>query len=115
MMHTPGHTPGSTSYLVREGIVTGDTMFVDGCGRCDFVGGDPKVMHATLHGLYDKLPGSTVMYPGHNYGATPTATLDAQLQSNPYLKLPTLEAFVQHRMDGKTPNSQLPPEPDWSP
>ena len=43
-MHTPGHTPGSTTYRIRDAIVTGDTMFVQGCGRCDFVGGDPEVI-----------------------------------------------------------------------
>lgn len=114
MMHTPGHTPGSTSYRVRDGIVTGDTMFVNGCGRCDLVGGDPSLMHATLHALCDKLPGDTVMYPGHNYGDTPTARLDEQLQTNPFLKLPTVDDFVRHRMEGRTPNTVLPPEPEWS-
>jgi glyoxylase-like metal-dependent hydrolase (beta-lactamase superfamily II) len=115
MMHTPGHTPGSASYRLRDGVVTGDTMFVDGCGRCDFVGGDPKVMFATLHDLVDRLPGDTVMYPGHDYGDTATARLDAQLNSNPWLKLPTVLDFVSHRMDGKTPGSLLPPKPDWTP
>ena len=115
MMHTPGHTPGSTSYRIRDGIVTGDTMFVDGCGRCDFVGGDPPTMYATLHALVDGLPGETVMYPGHDYGQTATSRLDEQLKTNPFLKLPTLEDFVAHRMEGKTPGSSLPPEPDWAP
>ena len=55
-MHTPGHTPGSTTYRIADAIVTGDTMFVQGCGRCDFVGGDPKVMFGTLKGLVESLP-----------------------------------------------------------
>lgn len=115
MMHTPGHTPGSTSYRVRDAIVTGDTLFVNGCGRCDFVGGDPRTMFDTLRALTSKLPGDTVMYPGHDYGSTPTSTLDEQLQHNPYLVLGTVEDFVAHRMEGKTPNSPLPPRPEWSP
>ena len=113
-LHTPGHTPGSTSYHVHEVVVTGDTMFVNGCGRCDFVGGDPDTMYRTLHGLIDTLPGSTVMYPGHNYGPTPIARLDEQLATNPYLKLPTLADFVAHRMAGKTPGTFIPP-PAWPP
>ena len=72
MMHTPGHTPGSCSYRLRDGIVTGDTLFVNGCGRCDFVGGDPETMFATLKALIDKLPGQTIMYPGHDYGPSPS-------------------------------------------
>ncbi len=115
MMHTPGHTPGSTSYRVRDAVITGDTLFVNGCGRCDFVGGDPEVMFETLRALTAKLPGDTRMYPGHDYGDTPTATLDEQLRDNPYLKIATLQGFVDHRMDGKTPNTTLPPPPEWAP
>jgi hydroxyacylglutathione hydrolase len=115
MMHTPGHTPGSCSYRLRDAIVTGDTLFVNGCGRCDFVGGDPETMFATLQALVTKLPAATRMYPGHDYGPTPSATLDEQLRDNPYLRHPTVAEFVAHRMDGKTPNSSLPPAPEWSP
>ena len=114
MVHTPGHTPGSTSYRIRGGLVTGDTLFVDGCGRCDFVGGDPAVMFATLQTLMERLPKDTVLYPGHDYGPTSTATVDRQLASNPYLRHRTVADFVAHRMKGKTPNSPLPPRPDWS-
>ena len=114
MVHTPGHTPGSTSYRIRDGLVTGDTLFVDGCGRCDFVGGDPEVMYETLQQLVQRLPGDTVLYPGHDYGQTATSTVDRQLESNPYLRHPTVADFVAHRMDGKTPGSPLPPRPDWS-
>ena len=116
MMHTPGHTPGSCSYRLRDGIVTGDTLFVNGCGRCDFVGGEPETMYATLKALVDGLPAQTIMYPGHNYGPSTTASLDAQLRENPYLRHPTVADFIAHRMDGKTPNTALPPEPtDWAP
>jgi glyoxylase-like metal-dependent hydrolase (beta-lactamase superfamily II) len=115
MMHTPGHTPGSCSYRVRDGVVTGDTLFVDGCGRCDFVGGDPRLMHQTLQALLEKLPPETVMYPGHDYGPTATAPLGKQRQSNPYLKHGTVADFVAHRMEGKTPNTVLPIPDDWQP
>lgn len=115
MMHTPGHTPGSCSYRLRDAIVTGDTLFVNGCGRCDFVGGDPEVMFTTLRSLVDKLPADTLMYPGHDYGPTPSATVDEQLRDNPYLQHRTVAEFVAHRMTGKTPNTPLPPPPEWVP
>jgi glyoxylase-like metal-dependent hydrolase (beta-lactamase superfamily II) len=115
MMHTPGHTPGACCYRLRDSVVAGDTMFVNGCGRCDFVGGDPEVMFATLRSLVDKLPGETILYPGHNYGPTPTSTFDAQLRDNPYLRHTTVREFVTHRMDGKTPNTVLPTPPAWEP
>ena len=112
-MHTPGHTPGSTTYRIRDAIVTGDTMFVQGCGRCDFVGGDPAVMFGTLKGLVEALPRETRMYPGHNYGPVTVSTLDEELAENPYLQHATLTDFIAHRMEGKTPGTELPPPPDW--
>jgi glyoxylase-like metal-dependent hydrolase (beta-lactamase superfamily II) len=115
MMHTPGHTPGSTSYRLRDAVVTGDTLFVQGCGRCDFVGGDPAIMYRTLRTLIDVLPLETILYPGHDYGPTPISTLNAELEHNPYLALPTLDMFVNHRMQGKTPGTPLPPRPAWTP
>lgn len=113
-VHTPGHTPGSTCFEIDDALVCGDTLFIDGCGRCDFVGGDPALMYESLKSLREKLSADTTMYPGHNYGPVTAATLDEQLKTNPYLKLPTLDDFVNHRMEGKTPNSPLPNvDPDW--
>jgi glyoxylase-like metal-dependent hydrolase (beta-lactamase superfamily II) len=112
MVHTPGHTPGSTTYRIRDAVVTGDTLFIQGCGRCDFVGGDPDVMYETLKSLTESLPRDTRMYPGHNYGPVTVSTLDEELKENPYLQHQTLDAFVSHRMEGKTPNTNLPPPPE---
>ena len=113
ILHTPGHTPGSTTFRIRDAIVTGDTLFVQGCGRCDFVGGDPEVMYETLRELVRSFPRDTRMYPGHNYGPVQVSTLDEELEANPYLAHETLRSFVAHRMEGKTPGTELPPEPDW--
>lgn len=115
MMHTPGHTPGSTCYRVADGVVAGDTLFVDGCGRCDFVGGNPQQMYETLEMMMERLPADARLYPGHDYGATPTDSLEGQRKTNPYLQFDTVQGFVAHRMKGKTPNSPLPTPPDWSP
>lgn len=111
-VHTPGHTPGSTTYRIQDAIVTGDTLFIQGCGRCDFVGGDPEVMYRTLRGLTDALPKETRMYPGHNYGPVTVSTLDEELKENPYLQHSTLADFVAHRMEGKTPGTELPLPPE---
>ncbi|MEM7138387.1 MAG: MBL fold metallo-hydrolase [Myxococcota bacterium] len=113
MVHTPGHTPGSVTYRLRDAVVTGDTLFVQGCGRCDFVGGEPEVMYETLKRLTDSLPGTTRMYPGHNYGPVTVSTLDEELRANPYLQHQTLDGFISHRMEGKTPGTELPPPPEW--
>ena len=40
LLHTPGHTPGSQCFLLDGRLVAGDTLFLEGCGRTDFPGGD---------------------------------------------------------------------------
>jgi glyoxylase-like metal-dependent hydrolase (beta-lactamase superfamily II) len=81
LIHTPGHTPGSQCFLVRERLVTGDTLFVDGCGRVDLPGGNAGELRASLK-MLSKLPDSVIVCPGHDYGRTPTNTLAEQKQSN---------------------------------
>ena len=67
ILHTPGHTPGSACYRIGNDLITGDTLFVFGCGRCDLRGGDPEQMHTTLKRFRDELPESIVIHPGHHY------------------------------------------------
>lgn len=85
LIHTPGHTPGSQCFLVRNRLVAGDTLFIDSCGRVDLPGGDPDQMQESLRTL-GKLPDDVVLHPGHDYGATPTATIAEQRQSNPHIR-----------------------------
>jgi hydroxyacylglutathione hydrolase len=73
LLHTPGHTPGSQCFLVDGRLVSGDTLFLDGCGRTDFPGSDPAAMYDSLTRLAS-LPDDTLLYPGHNY-SPPTASL----------------------------------------
>lgn len=109
MVHTPGHTPGSVSYHLNDGsLVTGDTLFIKGCGRCDFVGGDPETMFYTLKSLREKLESDTRIYPGHNYAEVSVNTMDEQLKSNPYFGFSTMEEFVAHRMEGRTKDAPFP-------
>jgi glyoxylase-like metal-dependent hydrolase (beta-lactamase superfamily II) len=113
-LHTPGHTPGSACFQVDDSLVCGDTLFINGCGRCDFLGGDPEAMYYSLKALREKLGPQTNMYPGHNYGPVTVATLDEQLKSNAFLQIPTLDDFVKHRMTGRRPNAPFPNiDPDW--
>src|ERR1039457_1784097 len=48
LLHTPGHTPGSQCFLVEGRLVSGDTLFLDGCGRTDLPGSDPAAMYEAL-------------------------------------------------------------------
>jgi len=99
LLHTPGHTPGSQCIHLQGRVLTGDTLFIDGCGRCDLPGGDPALLYDSLsRRLFARLPGATRVLPGHDYAPVPEASLDEQRASNPYMQLPTLDAFVRHRM-----------------
>ncbi len=84
---TPGHTPGSQCFLIHNHLACGDTLFIDGCGRCDLPGGNAETMYYTLNQKIMMMPETTIVLPGHNYGALPLAKLGEQKRSNPYLRL----------------------------
>lgn len=81
LVHTPGHTPGSQCFLVDGRLVSGDTLFLDGCGRTDFPGSDPAAMYDSLQTLA-AMPDGTVVYPGHRYSLPSSATIDAIREAN---------------------------------
>lgn len=97
-IHTPGHTPGSQCFLLDNKLISGDTLFIGFCGRCDLPGGNPEQMYDSLYNRLGKLDGRTLLYPGHNYGKTPVSTLEDERKQNPYLQFQSLEDFVKFRM-----------------
>ena len=91
-LHTPGHTPGSQCFRIKNTLVSGDTLFIDGCGRVDLPGSDTEDMFHSLQRLCD-LPDDTLLLPGHNYSAVPNATMGETKQQNAYLRIPDLESW----------------------
>ena len=75
LLHTPGHTPGSQCLLVEGHLVTGDTLFLDGCGRTDLPGSDPAAMYETLTTGLTRIPDDTIVCPGHHYSPEPSLTM----------------------------------------
>jgi glyoxylase-like metal-dependent hydrolase (beta-lactamase superfamily II) len=75
LIHTPGHTPGSQCVLVDDKLVSGDTLFLDGCGRTDLPGSDPEEMYRTLSERLAPISDSTVLFPGHFYSPEPSASM----------------------------------------
>ena len=73
-VHTPGHTPGSQCFLTAGCLISGDTLFLDGCGRTDLPGSDVEAMYDSLS-LLASLPDETVVLPGHRYSEPPAARL----------------------------------------
>ena len=80
-VHTPGHTPGSQCFLVEQRLVAGDTLFLDGCGRTDLPGGNPGDLYTSLQTLAS-LPATTIVCPGHQYSALPSANLGDVVSTN---------------------------------
>ena len=72
MIHTPGHTPGSCCYYLKdEGVLfSGDTLFYGSVGRTDFPGGSTADIVRSLHKLVDNLPEETEVFPGHDASTT---------------------------------------------
>ena len=93
-LHTPGHTPGSQCFRVRNTLVSGDTLFIDGCGRVDLPGSDPEQMYHSLQRLKG-LPDDTLLLPGHDYSAVPNATLAEAKRMNAYLAVKDLSTWRQ--------------------
>src|SRR4051812_43037205 len=91
-LETRGHTVGGTCYLADGYVVTGDVLFVGGCGRTDFRGGSTAELWESLQRLM-RLPEETRVYPGHNYGKTATSTIGQEIEQNPYLRCATFEEF----------------------
>jgi glyoxylase-like metal-dependent hydrolase (beta-lactamase superfamily II) len=94
LMHTPGHTPGSQCFLVSNRVVSGDTLFIDACGRVDFPGGNPEQMYHSLTQKLMALPDEMILFPGHNYAPLKHATMGEQKKTNPYLKFSSLKQFL---------------------
>ena len=93
-LHTPGHTPGSQCFKVNNNLISGDTLFVQGCGRVDLPGSNSEDMFHSLRKLSD-LPDDTIIYPGHNYGPKVSETLEKVKEINSYLRIEELELWKQ--------------------
>lgn len=107
-LHTPGHTPGSQCFRVRNTLVSGDTLFVDGCGRVDLPGSDPDQMYESLQKLRS-LPDETILLPGHNYSAASKATMGDTKRNNSYFSFPNLSAWQQVMGSGAIPDPRNEP------
>jgi glyoxylase-like metal-dependent hydrolase (beta-lactamase superfamily II) len=94
LLHTPGHTPGSQCFLVDGRLVSGDTLFLQGCGRTDFPGSDSVAMYESLTKLAT-LPPDTVVFPGHRYSPASFGTMEAITESNMVYRADSKEDWLR--------------------
>jgi glyoxylase-like metal-dependent hydrolase (beta-lactamase superfamily II) len=81
VIHTPGHTPGGICLYTAGHLFTGDTLFVGDSGRTDLAGGHRPTLGASIRRLMT-LPDDTVVWPGHDYGPTPSSTIAWEKRHN---------------------------------
>ena len=86
VIHTPGHSPGGISLYIDRMVFTGDTLFVGSVGRTDFPGSSWEAMETSIRKKLYVLPGDTIVFPGHNYGSTPTSTIQYERRHNPFVR-----------------------------
>ena len=91
-LHTPGHTPGSQCFRVKNTLISGDTLFINGCGRVDLPGSNSEDMYHSMCKLCG-LPDDTLLLPGHNYGHVPNATMGETKQMNTYLRIDNIDTW----------------------
>jgi len=85
VIHTPGHSPGGICLLGDGNIFTGDTLFVGGIGRTDLPGASMAQFMKAIKEILLTLAGETIVWPGHDYGARPSSTIEVEKMTNPWL------------------------------
>lgn len=95
VLHTPGHTAGSMSYLWRGNVFTGDTLLINGCGRTDFQSGSAEALYDSVTQKLFRLPDDTRMWPGHDYKGQSVSTIGWEKRHNPRLAGRSRAEFVE--------------------
>lgn len=85
IIHTPGHTHGGICLYGDGNLFTGDTLFVGAIGRTDLPGGDYEVYMDSINNKLMTLPEETIVWPGHDYGVSPSSTIGHEKNNNPFL------------------------------
>jgi glyoxylase-like metal-dependent hydrolase (beta-lactamase superfamily II) len=83
VIHTPGHTRGSVTFLLGQQLFGGDTLFRRSIGRSDLPGGDFETLMTSIQGKLYALPPETIVYPGHG----PATTIGEEMRENPFVSV----------------------------
>jgi len=85
VLHTPGHTPGSTCFYIENSgkpvLFSGDTLFRSSIGRTDLPGGNGRKIVESIKTKLLTLPDETVVYPGHDENTS----ISIEKKLNPFL------------------------------
>ncbi len=107
VLATPGHTRGSVSYLWRDRVFTGDTLFINGCGRTDFQGGDAGALYDSITQKLFSLPGETLVFPAHDYNGRRVSSIEQERTTNSRIAAKTRAEFVETMNNLNLPKPRL--------
>lgn len=93
--HAPGHTPDHMVLITDGAFFSGDSLFIGGVARTDFLGGDAGQLYDTLQSVLADLPDETIVYPGHDYQGRIESTMAKERADNPWLAM-NREDFITH-------------------
>jgi glyoxylase-like metal-dependent hydrolase (beta-lactamase superfamily II) len=94
VLHTPGHTAGSMSYIWRDNVFTGDTLLIDGCGRTDFQSGSAEALYDSVTRKLFVLPDDMRVWPGHDYKGQSVSSIGWEKRHNARLANRSRDDFV---------------------
>jgi hydroxyacylglutathione hydrolase len=94
---TPGHTKGSSCFMIQNNLFTGDTLFTEGCGACTAPGGNAVDMFNSLQMLKHITNLHSKIYPAHSFGMEPGLPYKEVQKMNIYLELNNEGDFIQFR------------------
>ena len=94
VLHTPGHTAGSVSFLWRGNVISGDTLLIDGCGRTDFQSGSSESLYDSVTGKLFALDDHVRVWPGHDYKGQSVSTIGWERRHNARLAGRSREDFI---------------------
>jgi rhodanese-related sulfurtransferase len=133
---TPGHTSGCTTYVLDDHSMafTGDALFIRGCGRTDFQGGDARRLYRSVREQIFSLPDRCLIYPGHDYRGLTVTSVGEEKRYNPrlaesigegdfigymtHLGLPhpkQMDVAVPANLKCGKPPATTTADPDWAP
>lgn len=104
---TPGHTDSHIAYLVNEThLLTGDALFIRGCGRTDLQSGDAGTLYDVVTQRLFTLPNETLVYPGHDYRGHTVSTIGEEKQWNSRFVGRDRKGFIQFMESLNLPSPQ---------